>query len=149
MDINFNWLPKVLLSVVKSPQTRVPVIIIGVLTIALIVGWCGGAKFQDRAAKLDVLHRLAGYRFLTRPGYACRIKDQIEVVAAGVQRGLGSVCLVEIAEEIVSILASDPNATVRLSVEIATDFPELASESMKRAVSENARSLGISKANWE
>lgn len=57
--------------------------------------------------------------------------------------------LVEIAEEIVSVLATDPNATVRLSVEIAADFPERASESMKRAVSENARSLGISKADWE
>jgi hypothetical protein len=57
--------------------------------------------------------------------------------------------LVEIAEEIVSVLASDPNANVRLSVEIAADFPEGASDSMKRAVSENARSLGISKADWE
>ncbi len=57
--------------------------------------------------------------------------------------------LVEIAEEMVAILASDPNATVRLSVEIAADFPEGASDSMKRAVSENARSLGISKADWE
>lgn len=57
--------------------------------------------------------------------------------------------LVEIAEEIVSALASDPSATVRLSVEIAADFPEGASESMKRAVSENARSLGITKADWE
>lgn len=57
--------------------------------------------------------------------------------------------LVEIAEEIVSVLASDPNATVRLAVEISAEFPDGASESMKRAVSENARSLGISKADWE
>ena len=57
--------------------------------------------------------------------------------------------LVEIAEEIVSVLASDPNATVRLTVEISAEFPEGASESMKRAVSENSLSLGISKADWE
>jgi len=57
--------------------------------------------------------------------------------------------LVEIAEEIVSVLASDPNATVRLAVEISAEFPDGASESMKRAVSENSRSLGISKADWE
>jgi hypothetical protein len=57
--------------------------------------------------------------------------------------------LVEIAEEIVSVLASDPNATVRLTLEIAANFPEGASESMKRAVSENARSLGVTKADWE
>lgn len=57
--------------------------------------------------------------------------------------------LVEIAEEIVSVLASDPNATVRLTVEISAEFPDGASESMKRAVSENSRSLGINKADWE
>ena len=57
--------------------------------------------------------------------------------------------LVEIAEEIVSVLASDPNATVRLAVEISADFPDGASESMKRAVSENALSLGIAKSHWE
>ena len=51
--------------------------------------------------------------------------------------------------EIVSVLARDPNASVRLVVEISADFPEGASESMKRAVSENARSLGITKAAWE
>jgi hypothetical protein len=57
--------------------------------------------------------------------------------------------LVEIAEEIVSVLASDPNATVTLTVEISAEFPDGASESMERAVSENSRSLGISKAHWE
>lgn len=57
--------------------------------------------------------------------------------------------LVEIAEEIVSVLSSDPNASVRLVVEVSAEFPDGASESMKRAVSENARSLGISKADWE
>ena len=57
--------------------------------------------------------------------------------------------LVELAEEIVSVLSSDPSATVRLAVEISADFPDGASESMRRAVSENARSLGIKKADWE
>jgi hypothetical protein len=57
--------------------------------------------------------------------------------------------LVEIAEEIVSVLSGDPNASVRLVVEVSADFPDGASESLKRAVSENARLLGISKADWE
>jgi predicted AAA+ superfamily ATPase len=57
--------------------------------------------------------------------------------------------LVEIAEEIVSVLAGDPNATLSIAIEISADFPDGASESMKRAVSENARSLGVSKAHWE
>jgi hypothetical protein len=64
---------------------------------------------------------------------------------AAVPAATAKMRLVEIAEEIVSVLASDPNATVRLAVEISADFPDGASESMKRAVSENARSLGITK----
>lgn len=56
---------------------------------------------------------------------------------------------VQIAEEIVSVLTSDPNATVRLVVEISAEFPDGASDSLKRAVSENARSLGLKSADWE
>lgn len=57
--------------------------------------------------------------------------------------------LVQIADEIVSVLCSDPNASVRLVVEISADFPEGASDAVKRAVSENARSLGLKSADWE
>lgn len=57
--------------------------------------------------------------------------------------------LVQIAEEIVSVLTSDPNAAVRLVVEISAEFPDGANESLKRAVSENARSLGLKSADWE
>ena len=57
--------------------------------------------------------------------------------------------LVQIAEEIVSVLISDPNATVRVVVEISAEFPDGASDGVKRAVSENARSLGLKSADWE
>jgi predicted AAA+ superfamily ATPase len=57
--------------------------------------------------------------------------------------------LVQIADEIVSVLCSDPNAAVRLVVEISADFPDGASDNVKRAVSENARSLGLKTADWE
>lgn len=57
--------------------------------------------------------------------------------------------LVQIAEEIVSVLTSDPNATVRLMVEISAEFPDGAGDSVRRAVSENARSLGLKSADWE
>ena len=57
--------------------------------------------------------------------------------------------LVQIADEIVSVLCSDPNASVRLVVEISAEFPEGASDTVKRAVSENARSLGLKNADWE
>lgn len=57
--------------------------------------------------------------------------------------------LVQIAEEIVSVLTSDPNATVRLVVEISAEFPDGAGDSVRRAVSENARNLGLKSADWE
>lgn len=57
--------------------------------------------------------------------------------------------LVQLADEIVSVLTSDPNATVRLVVEISAEFPDGASDGVRRAVSENARSLGLKSADWE
>jgi len=57
--------------------------------------------------------------------------------------------LVQLADEIVSVLRSDPNATVTLVVEISAEFPEGVSETVKRAVSENARSLGLKTPDWE
>ena len=57
--------------------------------------------------------------------------------------------LVQLADEIISLLVSDPNASVKLVLEISADFPNGAKESTKRAVSENARSLGLKAADWE
>ena len=57
--------------------------------------------------------------------------------------------LVQLADEIVSVLNSDPSAAVKLVVEISADFPEGATDTVKRAVSENARSLGLKSADWE
>jgi hypothetical protein len=57
--------------------------------------------------------------------------------------------LVQIAEEIVATLAVDPNAEVKVSVEIQANFPNGAKDQTKRAVSENARTLGFKNADWE
>ena len=57
--------------------------------------------------------------------------------------------MVQIAEEIVSLLVSDPNASVRVVVEISAEFPDGAKDHLKRAVSENSRSLGLKSADWE
>ena len=57
--------------------------------------------------------------------------------------------LVQIAEEIISVLASDSQATVRVNVEITGDFPEGVSDQIKRAISENATSLGFKNKTWE
>jgi predicted AAA+ superfamily ATPase len=57
--------------------------------------------------------------------------------------------LVQIADEIIAVLGSDPNALVKVVVEVSAEFPEGAKETVKRAVSENARSLGLKSADWE
>jgi predicted AAA+ superfamily ATPase len=57
--------------------------------------------------------------------------------------------LVQIADEIVSLLASDPNASVKVVLEISADFPDGAKDTIRRAVSENANSLGLKSADWE
>lgn len=57
--------------------------------------------------------------------------------------------LVELAEEIISNLAADPQAELRITVEISAEFPAGASDQIRRAVSENARSLGFKTSTWE
>jgi hypothetical protein len=57
--------------------------------------------------------------------------------------------LVQIADEIVAPLASDPNAQVTVRIEIAASFPNGADDNTKRAVSENAGTLGLGTAEWE
>ena len=57
--------------------------------------------------------------------------------------------LVQLAEEIISNLASDPQAELKITVEINADFPNGATDQIKRAVSENAKSLGFKTSTWE
>lgn len=57
--------------------------------------------------------------------------------------------LVQIAEEIVALLASDPNAEVKVIVEIMADFPQGVDDGLKRSVTENAGSLGFKYQDWE
>ena len=57
--------------------------------------------------------------------------------------------MVSVADEIISLLASDPNAVLKVSIEINADFPEGASDQIKRATSENSKSLGFQSSTWE
>jgi hypothetical protein len=47
------------------------------------------------------------------------------------------------------VLNSDPNATLKVTLEIAADFPQGAPDHIKRAVSENANALGFKRKDWE
>lgn len=57
--------------------------------------------------------------------------------------------MVELAEEIINVLASEPQAKLKVSVEIVAEFPDGVSDQVKRAVSENATSLGFKAKTWE
>lgn len=54
----------------------------------------------------------------------------------------------ELAEEIIRVLATDPTASVRVSVEIEADFLDGATDATRRAVSENAKQLQLKRAEW-
>lgn len=57
--------------------------------------------------------------------------------------------LVQVAEEIIALLAGDPNASLNITLEINAEFPSGASDQIKRAVSENASALGFKAKVWE
>ena len=57
--------------------------------------------------------------------------------------------LVEVADEIISVLAGDPNASLNITLEINAEFPTGVSDQIKRAVSENATSLAFKTKSWE
>ena len=69
--------------------------------------------------------------------------------SADVTPATAKVRLVQIADEIITLLGSDPNASVKVTVEISAQFPEGASDQVKRAVSENASALGFKVKTWE
>ncbi len=54
-----------------------------------------------------------------------------------------------IADEVIALLASDPNATISITLEIDAEFANGASDTIKRGVSENATSLGFKAKDWE
>jgi len=57
--------------------------------------------------------------------------------------------LITVADEIISHLVSDPNATLKITLEINADCPNGVSDQTKRAVTENATSLGFKSKTWE
>jgi predicted AAA+ superfamily ATPase len=69
--------------------------------------------------------------------------------AAEIAPATAKMRLVQVAEEIIAVLSSDPNANVKVVLEVSAEFPEGANDTIKRAVSENARSLGLKSADWE
>jgi uncharacterized protein len=57
--------------------------------------------------------------------------------------------LVQLAEEIIAVLAGDPDATVKVTVEISAEFPTGVSEQIRRTVTENANNLALKNSEWD
>jgi predicted AAA+ superfamily ATPase len=69
--------------------------------------------------------------------------------SAAVAPAAAKMRLVQIAEEVIAVLAADPNAEVKVRIEIEATFPNSAEDHTRRAVSENAKTLGFGSAEWE
>ena len=57
--------------------------------------------------------------------------------------------LISVVEEVIALLAADPNTVLKLTLEIDAEFPNGASDNTKRNVSENAASLKFKVKDWE
>ena len=69
--------------------------------------------------------------------------------AVEIRADSAKVKLVEVAEEIIALLRSDPNAQVQVTLNIHAEFPEGVTEQIRRAVTENAGALGFKTKTWE
>jgi predicted AAA+ superfamily ATPase len=85
----------------------------------------------------------------TTPAPAGASKAHVFIGTAEINATAAKMRLVQIADEIINLLASDPQASVHISLEINADFPSGVSDHIKRAVSENAASLGFKNKTWE
>ena len=68
---------------------------------------------------------------------------------ANVNPPVAKMRLVQIAEEIISLLQNDPQAQVDVRLEIQAEFPNGVPDHIKRAVSENANQLDFKNNTWE
>ena len=85
----------------------------------------------------------------TPPGPTPSAKAKSFHGSATVAPAAAKMRLVQIAEEVIATLAADPNAEVKVRIEIEATFANGAQDQTKRAVSENAKTLGFSIAEWE
>ena len=83
------------------------------------------------------------------PGPGPAPKAHTFIGTAEVNATAAKMRLVQIADEIISLLTSDPQATLQVTLEITAEFPAGVSDQIKRAVSENATSLKLKNVTWE
>jgi len=86
----------------------------------------------------------------TQPGIVTPVpKSKVFHGNVSVPPSAAKMRLVQVAEEIIALMSSDPNAQVSVSLEIQATFPGGVSDQIKRGVSENAKTLGFKNVSWE
>ena len=85
----------------------------------------------------------------THPGPVPPTKAKSFHGSAVVAPAAAKMRLLQIAEEIIAILAADPKADVKVRIVIEATFASGAADQTKRAVSENAKHLAFGTAEWE
>jgi predicted AAA+ superfamily ATPase len=80
---------------------------------------------------------------------ATQLKSKAFYGSVEVNASTAKMRMVQIAEEVIALLASDPTANVKVSVEISAEYTNGASDQIKRAVSENSASLKFKTKTWE
>lgn len=68
---------------------------------------------------------------------------------AAIDASTAKMRLRDIADEIIALLASDPDATASVTLDITAEFPKGAKDHVKRGASENAMNLGFTTKSWE
>ncbi len=71
-----------------------------------------------------------------------RLSEEIRAESA-------SMLLSYIAEEVIQILVQDPNASIKVTLEVSAQFPNGVEDGIKRAITENCKTLGLTGAEWE
>ena len=67
----------------------------------------------------------------------------------GITPSMAQMRLRQVADEIIAVLAADPSAEIQVAVEIHATFPTGIAAQTKRAVTENAQTLGFTLKDWE
>jgi hypothetical protein len=68
---------------------------------------------------------------------------------ADISPAVAKMKLAQISDEIISLLIKDPNAEIKVRIEIEAKFPNGVTNEIKRSINENCTVLGTKNINWE
>ncbi|MCL2823385.1 MAG: DUF499 domain-containing protein [Polyangiaceae bacterium] len=69
--------------------------------------------------------------------------------SADIHPGTAKMELISVADEIIAPMVLDPNAKVKVTVEISAEFPRPVADNLRRTVYENAKTLKFKNYSWE